>query len=84
MVEEQPSDGDLAQRVRRVFDQVFRGELPFTRDLDRATVPRWTSLQHIEFLIALEKEFDIRFDGADATDMTTIPAVLSRVREKLA
>jgi acyl carrier protein len=40
-------------------------------------------MKHVEFLVGLEKEFGIRFDGADATDMTSIPAVVERVREKL-
>jgi acyl carrier protein len=38
----------------------------------------------MEFLIGLEREFGIRFDGADATDMTSIAAVVERVGSKLA
>jgi acyl carrier protein len=78
-----PTDDDLNARVRRAFESIFRRQLPFSVDLDRAQEPRWTSLQHVEFLIALELEFGIRFDGADATDMSSIPAVLARVRSKL-
>jgi acyl carrier protein len=84
MEEEQPpTDSQLTVRVQRVFEGIFRRELQFRADLERAGAPGWTSLQHIEFLIGLEREFGIRFDGADATDMSNIPTVLSRVREKL-
>jgi acyl carrier protein len=83
MKEEQPTDVQLTARVQRVFEGIFRRDLIFSAHLDRAHEPRWTSLQHIEFLIGLEREFGIRFDGADATDMSTIPVVLSRVRAKL-
>jgi acyl carrier protein len=37
----------------------------------------------VEFIIALEGEFDVRFDGADATDMTSIPVVVDRVGQRL-
>jgi acyl carrier protein len=40
---------------------------------------RWTSLKHVEFIIALEGEFGVRFDGTDATDMVSIPAVCARL-----
>jgi acyl carrier protein len=79
----QMTDAELSGRVQRTFESIFRHELPFRADLNRASEPRWTSLQHIEFLIALEKEFKLRFDGADATDMSTMPIVLARLREKL-
>jgi acyl carrier protein len=40
-------------------------------------------LKHVEFIIALEAEFGVRFDGADATDMISIAAVEDRLRQKL-
>jgi acyl carrier protein len=77
------SDAELGARVRRAFEEIFHGQLPFSVELSRAHEPRWTSLQHVEFLIRLELEFGLRFDGADATDMSTIGSVLSKVRQKL-
>jgi acyl carrier protein len=38
----------------------------------------------MEFLVGLEQEFGVRFDGADATDMTSIPEVVERIGNKLA
>jgi acyl carrier protein len=55
----------------------------FDPELMRANESRWTSLKHVEFIVALEAEFKIRFDGADATDMTSIAAVAGRLRRKL-
>ncbi len=77
------SDSDLIARVERVFRSIFPPTLAFRPDLDRAQEADWNSLLHVEFLIGLEKEFGIRFDGADATDMSSIPDVVARVRDKL-
>ena len=74
---------DIAPRIERVFARVFGRRAPFSLDVCRLNEPQWTSLKHVEFLIGLEQEFGIRFDGADATDMTTIVAVIERVQKKL-
>ncbi len=74
------TDDVLLPRVERAFTRTFGRDIAFRADLDRAREPRWSSLKHVEFLIALEGEFKVRFDGADATDMTSIPAVLARLR----
>lgn len=74
---------EITPRVQVVFGQVFGGTTPFSLEVSRLTEPQWTSLKHVEFLIGLEREFGVRFDGADATDMTSIPAVVERVQTKL-
>jgi acyl carrier protein len=72
----------LLERVQKSFRKVFGARVPFSAALDRGTEPRWTSLKHVEFLIALEQEFGVRFDGADATDMVSIAAVCTRLRDR--
>ena len=70
---------DVAARVESVFAEVFGNRLPFDRELTRADHEYWTSLKHMEFLIALEVEFGLRFDGADAVDMQSIDTVIDRI-----
>lgn len=74
---------NLIPRVEQVFVAVFGRQVPFRPELTRIGEPRWTSLKHVEFIIALELEFDIRFDGADATDMISIPVVVDRIAQRL-
>ena len=73
---------EVAARVQNVFAEVFGGRLPFSGELTRADHEYWTSLKHMEFLVALEMEFGIRFDGADAVDMQSISTVIERVAER--
>ena len=77
------STQELPQRIGIVFSRVFGGRTPFSMEVSRLGEPQWTSMKHVEFLVGLEKEFGIRFDGADATDMTSIPVVVERVQAKL-
>lgn len=78
------TDAELTPRIQKVFTGVFGRQIGFHPELTRAAEPRWTSLKHVEFLIALEMEFAVRFDGGDATDMTSIAAVIEKVRQRLA
>jgi acyl carrier protein len=80
----EPMSAELLPRIQKAFHSVFGRQVPFNASLDRITEPRWTSLKHVELLIALENEFGVRFDGADATDMTSIPAIAARVTQRLA
>ena len=76
-------DEELIEKTRRAFTEVFGAQVPFDSSLSRLDDSRWTSLKHIELLIALERQCGVRFDGADATDMVSIPTILQRIRERL-
>ncbi len=77
------SSEEIAPRIERVFARVFGARTPFSVALSRLDQPLWTSMKHVEFLVGLEQEFGVRFDGADATDMTSIPVVVERLGDKL-
>jgi acyl carrier protein len=77
------TDEELTSRTEKVFASTFGPQVPFDPSLSRLDEARWTSLKHVEFIIALEQEFGVRFDGADATDMTRMDIVLDRIRRRL-
>ncbi|HVW69533.1 MAG TPA: acyl carrier protein [Steroidobacteraceae bacterium] len=79
-----PIDDVLLTRIHKAFRTAFGSRVPFNGDLDRVHESRWTSLKHVEFLVALEQEFGLRFDGTDATDLVSIKAVRERVAARLA
>ena len=74
---------EIMARVQKTFSSVFGQRVPFGAELRRVDEPRWTSLKHVELIIALEQEFGVRFDGADATDMISFPIVTERIRQRV-
>lgn len=74
---------EIMARVQKTFSSVFGPRVQFGAELRRVDEPRWTSLKHVELIIALEQEFGVRFDGADATDMISIPVVTERIRQRV-
>lgn len=77
-------DPTLLTRVEKAFRHAFGPRVAFHEGLDRSSEPRWTSLKHVELLIALEVEFGVRFDGTDATDLTSVQRILERLAARLA
>ena len=73
----------MEDRVKTVFDSVFKGTVDFSRELSRETETRWDSLKHIELLISLEKAFGLRFDGSDATEMNSIEKIISIIEQRM-
>ena len=53
----------VSQEIAEVFTHIFGERVTYDPTLSRIDVPGWTSLKHMEFLIALEMKFGLRFDG---------------------
>jgi acyl carrier protein len=79
----QMNETEVTARVAEVFRKTFGKKAVFGGELKRTDVAQWTSMKHVEFIIGLEIAFGVRFDGADATDMVSIPVVIERVRRRL-
>ena len=73
----------MENSVEKVFNDVFKGIIVFSRELSRETENKWDSMKHIELLIAFEKEFGLRFDGSDATEMNSINKIITVIESRL-
>ena len=55
------NQADIIARLQNVFDDVFLDPPSLHPALTAKEVPEWDSLLHISLLLAVEKEFSIRF-----------------------
>lgn len=46
------------------------------------TVPGWTSLKHLQLIVALEKSYEVSLNGRDITGMRSVGAVRAALRDK--
>ena len=72
----------VEQRLAQTFNAVFRRKAPFRLGLSRDNCGAWDSLTHVEFLVSIEKAFDLRFHGADAVELTSIAKILDFIDRK--
>lgn len=72
---------ELASRVRRVVSNVLAiTEAEVNGHTSISTVERWDSLSHVNLMMALEQEFNVRIDVDDAGEMTSVETICDRIR----
>ncbi len=52
---------EVIARLQEVFDNVFLEPVELTPELSATDVEEWDSLTHISLVVAVEKEFNVRF-----------------------
>ena len=66
----------IHRRLEDVFRTVFDDpELVLTADDTAATLPQWDSLAHITLMVALEREFGVRFRGNELAEFPDVGAL---------
>lgn len=68
----------LRDRVSNVVASVF-GVPPSAIDEQTSpdTVPTWDSMQHLQLVLALEQEFDVRFEVEEIEAMQRVGVIVS-------
>ena len=76
---------NVQDKLQEIFRSVF--ELAPTADVTgvrRLTEPKWDSLAHVSLVAAIESEFGVELDTADALAITSFRATELVLQEKLA
>jgi acyl carrier protein len=71
----------LQQVMRELFDD---DDLEIRDDLTAAEVPEWDSLAHVRLIVAVEKEFGVRFSSGEVGEIGTVGELVRLVEGKLA
>ena len=75
----------LIARVRDVMANTFgvdEQDLPVEPSMQ--SLRRWTSLQHMTLMVALEEAFAVRLSMTDMTSMTSLTAIVQVLSRRLA
>ena len=71
-------DSQLEKLLKETFE-IDKISLNFSMD----DIPEWDSFKHIELIIAIEKEFKIKLEYTDTTEMVSIPIIKSKILKLL-
>jgi len=75
---------ELLKRVQRVFEEVFLDDSGrITEETQLSDIPEWDSMVHVTLVMALEREFDVRFNAKDASQAVAIRPILDILTPKL-
>jgi acyl carrier protein len=74
------SGDDIESTTRDVFAAVLGRSIDASDDIRRDEEERWDSLRHVELMFTLEEELGVRFTKDDLNSLSTMSAVVERVR----
>jgi acyl carrier protein len=78
-------DEAIQLRLTDIFQSVFDdADLRLTAAMTAKDVPEWDSLSHITLIVAIEREFRIRFTTAVVAGLMYVGDLADRIRKKLA
>lgn len=73
---------DILERINKIFRIVFsRDDLQVDRDTTAEDVEGWDSLQHINLISMMEKEFDIRFTIDQVISMENVGDMVDMIKQ---
>ena len=76
---------DIDARVKQVAADVFGTSADkITTESSPQTINTWDSVQHLNLVLALEQELNVRIDPEEIERMKTIGDVIELVKEKTA
>ena len=71
----------MHDRVKRVMALAFKLDPDAVVDSLRINgIPAWNSLGHMALVVALEKEFGIRFSGARVANLTSVAGIVKELQ----
>jgi acyl carrier protein len=74
---------DVQDRVRSTFRKVFQDpDMEVSRSMTAADVADWDSLNHINLIVAIEREFKIRFTTAEVAGLKNAGHLIDLILRK--
>lgn len=78
------SRNEIHDRVTQIFQEVFDDEELMIQDSTCAEdIEEWDSLEQINLLIAMEKEFEIKFHIAEVSQLKNVGEMMDLIERKL-
>ncbi len=72
---------EIERRICQVIADVFNlSSEKIDEDSSNESVEEWDSLGQLQVIMAIEKEFNIRFKAAELSELTSIKKLVQRVK----
>ena len=62
---------EIIKRLKNIFEKNFNQKISKVDELEFGKNKKWDSLRHIQIIISIEKEFDIKIKTSDVGQLTS-------------
>ncbi len=75
---------EIFERLNEVFREYFDDDdITVTDETTAADIEDWDSLEHINLLVAIEREFGIKFTMGETSEMKNVGEMVTAISEHL-
>jgi acyl carrier protein len=80
---EQKSKQEIIEIIEKIFQEQFLDDnLTISEKTTPEHIDEWDSLAHINLLVAIEKEFNIRFSAEDMGEINSVASLLEKLLQR--
>jgi len=77
------NDEELLLQLQEIMADTFDlDSVEITPRTTAADIEEWDSLSHIRLIVAIEREFGVKFSNAEIEDMNNVGDLMSAIRKK--
>jgi acyl carrier protein len=75
---------DILNKLNEIFAEVLdNDEIKLTPETTAADVEDWDSLNHIQLVVAIEKQFKVRFNSGEVQSWKNVGEMIDSVQRKI-
>ena len=74
---------EIADVVQEIFRDVFDEDLIITDTTNSEDIEDWDSLEHISLIVAMEKEFHMKFDIKEVNKLENVGGMINLIMKKM-
>lgn len=73
----------MKETINEIIVEILELDADNEEQMDREKNAEWDSIKHLEIIMAVEEEFDIRFSSVEVTKIKNVIDLHSMVEEKV-
>ena len=75
---------DIKEQVKKILFKVLKiNEKEFREDIGAYNNPNWDSMNHLEILLSLEKNFNIKFTENEISKLDCYTNIIKIIKKKI-
>lgn len=72
---------DIEKRVKEILEVLFEHKISNPDEVTMDNEELWDSLKHLELIVMIEEEFDVKIPQNDVPDLNSMNLIVSKIKE---
>lgn len=75
---------DYTDLIKKIMSIIFDEDIVnISDDAEPLKIDQWDSINHLQLIVALEEEFEIKFSDDELTELINLPLINNIIQQKL-